>query len=298
MSAPRVLPHAARLLSLALAWLLAWTGSASAQAAAEPTEVPVAAHGDSGAKVNRMVGTGAYQRLLAEADSVLKLRGGVHAEKAQLYLTWNAPWGMKRAVRTRLPACNDTTSADTLYLSFFPGRGSDHFAGFTGELLFHATGQDTLGPWWHMESKGGENGGNIMIDWGPADDIPGRQPWPSQGRGFAMLDRTPGLMRLRLLYAMSLNDAGPLDSTVTYTLCRVIVRHHNALALAGCGRPVAVEWSKATFGFALKDEPEVRRGERFVSYAGPYTICEPFHDQPSAKAWKPPAATAKPPGSK
>ena len=106
-------------------------------------------------------------------------------------------------------------------------------------------------------------------------------------------------MRLRLLFALSLDEAVPLDSSATYTLCRVILRHHRSLQLAGCHQPVAVQWFKATLGFELKDEPEVRRGERLVSYGGPYSICEPFRE-PGVKAWKPPSAAPSPrvPGNK
>jgi hypothetical protein len=275
--------------------LLLFTMAGRAFAQAPPAAVP----GDSAAQGSRMSGRGAYVRLMLEADSLLKLRGGSHAENAQLYLAWNAPWGMKRAEKTRMPACDDSTRADTLYLSFYPGRSATHFTGFTGELKFLATGNDTLGPWWHMESKGGENGGNILVEWGPSDDIPGRQPWRAPGHGFALIDRTPAAMRLRLLFAETLDDAAPLDSTVTYTLCRVILRHRRVALLAGCHQPVAVQWARATLGFELKDEPEVRRGERLVSYAGPYSICEPFHET-SAKAWKPPSPAPPPtvPGNK
>jgi hypothetical protein len=280
---------------LLLLLLLALPGRAVAEAQTAAAAAPDTVH-----RTGRLSGTGAYVRLMAEADSLLKLRGGVHAEKAQLYLSWNAPWGMKGAGKARMPACGDTTAADTLYLSFFPGRASDHFSGFTAELRFLATGPDTLGPWWHMEGKGGENAGNLRVEWGPSPDIPGRQPWPVQGHGFVLVDRTPTAMRLRLLLAETLDDAGPLDSTATYTLCRVIFHHRRAQQLSGCQQPVAVQWAKATFGFALKDEPEVRRGERLVSWAGPYSICEPFHDEPGVKAWKPPPPASPPavPGQK
>lgn len=236
----------------------------------------------------RMSGAGSYQRLMAEADSLLKLRGGSHAENAQLYLSWDAPWGSRRARAVRMPACGDSTRADTLYLSFYPGRSTEHFNGFTGQLRFLATGNDTLGPWWHMESKGGENGGNVLVEFGPSPDIPGPQPWPTGGRGFALIDRTPTAMRLRVLFAMTLDDAGPLDANVTYTLCRVILRHRPARRLAGCEQPVCVQWESGTLGFGLKDEPEVRRGERFVSYGAPQAVCEPFRE-PRVQTWKPKA---------
>jgi len=233
-----------------------------------------------------MRGAGSLQKLLAQADSAVKARGGSHAENSQLYLSWNAPWGMRRATAVRMPDCRDSTRADTLYLSFYPGRTVDYFTGFSADLRFVAAGADSLGPWWHMESKGGENGGNLAVEWGPSDAMPGRQPWPVPGRGFAMIDRTPAAMRLRLLYAMAVNDAVPIDSATTYTLCRVILRHRPARKLAGCEQAVCVEWSKATLGYGLKDEPEVRRGERFVSYGGPIGICEPFREA-SVQAWKP-----------
>lgn len=283
----RLLGRAApALLPLVLA------GPVAAQVAPADSAAAHAGAATDTAHVSRMSGAGSFQRLMAEADSLLKLRGGVHAENAQLYLSWNAPWGMKRAAKTRLPACSDSTHADTLYLSMYPGRSADHFTGFTAELKFLATGSDTLGPWWHMESKGGENGGNITVEWGPSPDIPGRQPWQTGGHGFALLDRTSTAMRLRLLFAMTLDDAGPLVADVTYTMCRVILHHRPARRLAGCEQPVCVQWSKATLGFGLKDEPEVHRGERLVSYGGAYSFCEPFHET-AVQAWKP-----KVPGSK
>lgn len=266
-----------------LALALAGAAFAEARAAPAPTD---------SVHVGRMSGNGAYVRLMLEADSLLKLRGGSHAENAQLYLAWDAPWGTKRAEKTRMPACDDSTRSDTLYLSFYPGRPATHFTGFTGELKFLATGSDTLGPWWHMESKGGENGGNILVEWGPSPDMPGRQPWRTAGHGFALIDRTPTAMRLRLLFAQALDDAVPLDSAATYTLCRVIVRHRRVRQLAGCQQPVVVQWARATFGFELKDEPVVERGERLVSYAGPYSICEPFHE--TSKAWKLPQPQPQP----
>lgn len=229
-----------------------------------------------------------YQIALDRADSLLKLRGGSHAEDAQLYLAWGAPWGTRGSSNVRFPACGDSTQADTLYLSFYPGRPSSGFNGVSAELYFHATGSDTLGPWWHMERKGGENGGNMQVEWAPSEDLPGPQPWTRIGRGFALLDRTPTAMRLRLLYALMPQDAGPIAADSTYTICRVILWHNRSTGLAGCGQPVCVEWSKASLAFALRDEPEVRRGERFVSYGAPIAVCEPFR-LPVSRAWRPKA---------
>lgn len=234
----------------------------------------------------RVRGGRSLDAMLHEADSLVKLRGGVHAENAQLYLSWNAPYGMPRASGVRAPGCADSTASDTLWLSFHPGRRSDTFTGFSAELQFRATGADTLGSWWHMESKGGENAGNLQVEFGPAADIPGLQPWITGGQGFALLDHTSTAMRLRTGFAVSLNDVGTVGSDSTYTLCRVILRHRRGTRLAGCAQPVCVEWVSGKFGFALKDEPEVRRGERFVVWGRDAAACDASR-APRVPAWKP-----------
>ena len=229
---------------------------------------------------------GALTRLMVQADSVVKAQGGPRAENAQLYLSWNAPWGSRRAQQSRKPSCADSTVEDTLYLSFLPGRVGTKFTGFTGEIFFHATGADTLGTWWHMEGKGGENAGSLRAEWAAAPGFGWKQPFPVTGQGFVLLDRTPQVARLRMVFAVPYEGAGPIAADSVYSLCRLVLKHHPARALAGCDRPVCVEWGKATLAFGLKDEPEVSRGERFVAFGGPYSICEPFKG-PRVAAWKP-----------
>ena len=226
------------------------------------------------------------QRQLERADSLLKLRGGVHAEDAQLFLSWNAPWGMRRASTALTPRCADTTATDTLFLSFLPGRTSTGFNGFSARLSFHAAPGDTLGDWWHMESRGGENGGNLQAEFGPSPTIPGRQPWAVTGYGYSQIKRTPTDMNLLVLYAVRHDAAVPIAADSVYTLARIIVRHRRADRLAGCGQSVCVEWTSATLAFELKDEPEVRRGERFVSYGRDAHACDASRGG-ALPVWKP-----------
>jgi len=238
---------------------------------------------------------GVLTRLLAQADSVVKAQGGPRADNAQLFLSWNAPWGAKRAQQARRTACSDSTVEDTLFMSFLPGRVGKKFSGFTSELHFRATGGDTLGPWWHMEGKGGENAGTLRVEWAAAPGFGWKQPFPVNGQGYVLLNRTPSVARLKMVFAVPWPDAGPIAPDSIYTLCRLILKHRPSRRLAGCDQPVCVEWGRATLAFALKDEPEVSRGERFVAFAGPYAICEPFKG-PRVAAWKPPkTATATPP---
>lgn len=235
--------------------------------------------------------SGNIQRLLAEADSMLKVRGGSHAAEAQLFLSWGAPWGSPGARTSFVPACSDTLAVDTLYLSFVPGREAVRFAGFTADLAFHAPAADTLGSWWHMESKGGANGGNLLVEFGPWGEAGPAQPWRAGGQGFTQLERRPDEMRLRILFAVSQAVAGPVVSDSMYSLCRVLVRHRRTDRLAGCGQPVCVEWVRGTLAFALKDAPEVRRGERFVSWGR--GACESFRG-PRVPTWEPPKRPSRP----
>lgn len=239
--------------------------------------------------------SGAFSRILSQADSAVKARGGPRAENAQLYLSWNAPWGEKRAQAVRMPACNDSLVQDTLYLSVLAGRSAERFTGFTAQLLVHATGNDTLGPWWHMESRGGENPGAMSVEWAAQTPWARRQPFRNTGQGFVILDHTSTTARLRMVYAVPYDQSGPIAPDSVYTLARVILKHKPERRLAGCAQPVVIEWAQSTLAFGPKDEPSVSRGERFVTFSGPVTLAEPFRGA-RVQSWKPKAPAAKPPG--
>ncbi len=260
--------------------VVAASSSATVQAVGDTLRLMPA---DTSGRARRTV---TIQHMLTEADSLLRLRGGVHAAETQLFLSWNAPWGQPRARTSLAPRCNDTTAVDTLYLSFLPGRPSQAFNGFSARLAFRSAASDTLGPWWHMESRGGENGGNLLVEFGPSDAIPGPQPWTVAGQAVSQLKRDPREVDLTLLFAVNHSMAQPIVADRIYTLCRVIVRHRRATRLAGCGQPVCIEWVLSTLGFALKDEPEVRRGERFVTYGAGAVSCAPWREA-RTPSWRP-----------
>jgi hypothetical protein len=229
---------------------------------------------------------GGLQRVLSRSDSLVKAQGGARADEAQLYLSWNAPWGARRAAQARTPACRDSTVEDTLYLSVVTGRTAERFTGFTAQLLFHASGNDTLGPWWHMEGRGGENAGSLRAEWATNPAFGWKQPFRVAGQGFVMLDRTPSAARLRMVYAVPYEGGAPVVADSIYALARVILRHRPDRALAGCAQPACVEWADATLAFGAKDEPHVRRGERFAGFGAGNAVCEPFRG-PRVEAWKP-----------
>jgi hypothetical protein len=260
-----------------------------------PPLTPASAAADSAARARAAANP--IRRVLDEADSAMRVQGGPRGGgDAQLLLSWNAPWGARRAQRARMPACADSTREDTLFLSFMPGRSARRFTGFTAQLAIRATGGDTLGAWWHMESKGGSNPGSLRAEWAAAPGFGWRQPFPVGGQGFTLMERTPESVRLRLVFAVPADQAGPVAADSVYALCRLIFKHRPERRLAGCGQPVCVEWSAGTLAFGPRDEPRVQRGERFVGFGGPATLCEPFKG-PRVEAWKPRAkpAAAPPP---
>ncbi len=220
-------------------------------------------------------------RRLALADSLVKAQGGPRGDKALLFLTWNAPYGMRGARDTRAPRTR-AGGIDTLYLAFMPGRRSETFNGFTAELYFHAAPGDTLGTWWHME-KTGENAGALMAQFGPDPSFPQRQPWSGEGKGFVKLDRTSTTSKLRMVFAVPEGTGTALHPDSVYTLARVLLKHDRDLP--GRTQPVCIEWGSAGLAFALKDEPQVKRGERFVGFASadgkvcsaPRARIEPWH---------------------
>lgn len=239
---------------------------------------------------------GAFTRIMTQADSAVKARGGPSAENAQLYLSWNAPWGERRAQSVRMPSCGDSLMQDTLYLSMLAGRGAERFTGFTAQLLVHATGSDTLGPWWHMESRGGENPGAMSVEWAAQMSWARRQPFRNTGQGFVLLDHTSTTARLRMVYAVPYDKSGSIAADSVYTLARVILKHKPERRLVGCEQPVVIEWAQATLAFGPKDEPSVSRGERFVTFSGSTSLVEPFRNT-RVRSWKPklPIAPSKPP---
>lgn len=274
----------ARLL-LALAIALAVGASPPPLApVAHAATAPADTSSDSLRRVLRS--PGGLQRVLNASDSTVRARGGARADAAQLYLSWNAPWGSRRAAQSRPPACADSMVEDTLVLAVVTGRAAERFTGFTAQLLFRATGSDTLGPWWHMEGKGGANAGSLRAEWATNPNFGWRQPFRAQGQGFVILDRTPTAARLRMVYAVPYEAGAPVAGDTLYALARVILRHRPERGLAGCAQPVCVEWADATLAFGAKDEPRVRRGERFVSFGSGRGICDPFRG-PRVEAWKP-----------
>lgn len=223
---------------------------------------------------------------LAEADSANRLNGRFLTDRTRIYLSWNAPWGRTKAASTRMPQCRDSSAGDTLYLCVRFGRPAPRFTGFTATLLMHATGADTLAPWWSMESKGGANPGAMKVEWAAGATWAQPQPFNEQGQGAAVLDHDRMRSRLRLVYAVPFDRAASVAGDSVYCLARIVIGHRNARRVPGCDAPVVIEWNQASLAFGLRDESGVSVGERWVSFSGPFSLVEGFRG-PRVKPWTP-----------
>lgn len=224
--------------------------------------------------------------VLSEAEAAVRARGGVRADSARLLLTWKRPWGVRGAQTNWVPNCGDSTTVDTLYLSFRPGRTSERFNGFSGTLHFRPLPGDSLGPYWNFE-KGGANAGGVAIEFGPDDTFAWPQPWKSRGIGQIFASREGPAVRLLFVYAVNFLEPGAVHADSVYVLGRVLFRHRRS-QLDGCAQPVCVEWSEASLAFAMRDEPRVSRGERFVGWGDRgAAACVPYRGPGRTRAWQP-----------
>lgn len=176
----------------------------------------------------------------------------------RIFLTAGAPAGMPRARASLETACGDTVRRDTLYLSFEPAADESTFYGFSGELFIYAAPGDTLENFWAME-RGGANNGGLVIQFGPDESFPGTQPWSAAVIASVTYDRTPQSGRFRFLCAVPKPAAGPVRAGQRYVLGRLILGAKRS-GLAGCERPVCLEWHSASFAYSASRSVSVRAG--------------------------------------
>lgn len=219
--------------------------------------------------------------LLLFAAGATPARAAEPPAEHRLFLSAGAPWGAPGAATTFAPACGDTTTRDTLWLCFEPARDESLFFGFAAEMYVYAQPGDTLGSYWDM-GRGGANNGGLIVQFGPDESFPRPQPWPVQGVGSVLYDRTEASGRARFLYAMPTGSAGPVRAGQRYVLGRVVIGRRHA-AVSGCERPVCIEWHAAKFAFrAAGDEPARLGDSRWVGRGSSAADC-----RGRIPAWRP-----------
>lgn len=180
--------------------------------------------------------------------------------RPRIFLSWDAPYGMPRASDTRNAACDDTTAADTLYLSFDPGEDLSALLGIDAALTFRAAPGDSLGPFWDLSRKG-VNPWNLRIEF---DEPPAgaESPWPVSGMGAPQYILGPESGRLKLTYFVNASHAGPIAAGTRYFFARVMLRLRKPY-LEGCRQPVCVELNFLKVSYSGGGR-WINEGERFV----------------------------------
>ncbi len=208
------------------------------------------------------------------------------SDESQIYLSWRAPYGSPRALSDLAAAAGDTSREDTLYLTCDLGTDSPQLNSMTGRLLVHATIGDTLSPYWHF-GHATEEPLRVRVLWGSDSTRGVRFPWSHlQGLGAIHYDCDAGTGELRLIYAVPDAQARPVKYGDRYVLARLVFQR--PAAAADARHPVCIEWARATLGLTLNFEPEVTRGDRFVSWnARGAAVCGTFSNPLKPKAWKP-----------
>lgn len=205
---------------------------------------------------------------------------------ARIDLTWHAPYGQRRATDQLTAACGDTTRTDTLYMCLDPGKGADQLVGLTATVYFWAASGETLGTHWSFGD--GQNFKRLKVQFNP-DSVPGAGPLcPGAPVARASYTRTPASGKLMLIVAVPESQPQPVRGGTIYTLARLLVPRP-AFQYPGCDRGICIEWALCSIAYDATDEPQVNRGQRFVTWNSPNgKACAPLRAFAAPLPWKPP----------
>ena len=186
----------------------------------------------------------------------------------QVFLSWRAPHGERRATQSIMAPCGaDTSVRDTLWVSFIAGRDAPTLYGVGIHLRFRALPGDTLGPYWWL----GEGGPRRLEVQYPGQSGWGyRRPWKVDGQAFPDFARQKDNFRLSITFIVPADSAGAVKDDVPYVLARLIVNRPPA-GLARCDQQICIEWAASEFSYAM-GVPDAVHGpgsQRFVTWNSP-----------------------------
>lgn len=160
-----------------------------------------------------------------------------------LHTTWGGPFGDPRAHLQQIERCADSTSVDTLYLSFETGNRAIRLVGLSGVLLFEPDPRDTLGTFWKFE-RTGPNAGGLTVD---LDRLVGdtyESPWSTLVEGHVGYSHLGGRGRLDVSANVSRDLPKTLPPHQVFAFARIGI-HHARQGLTGCRAPMTVRWASA-----------------------------------------------------
>ena len=218
----------------------------------------------------------------AEAQSKVET-----ADAARIYLTWNAPYGLPRAASNLTLAAGDTTREDTLYLTCEPATNSPMLRALTANLEVHPAAGDTIGPYWRF-GRAGKDIHNVRLRITRDSTVTLTVPWvEGKGVGAVGYDYSSVQGRMAALVAVPTARADSIRSGKRYVLARLLFRRPLA-GIAGTGRPMCIEWTRAKLALTEGLDLQIERGERFASWNSPgCEVCRPFRGPLAPKTWSP-----------
>ena len=171
-------------------------------------------------------------------------------------------------------ACNVSTGAEQLYVSFRPPAPRSDFKGAFGTML--VTIDDvTAPPWWHVET-GGCRAGRIVsradFTGGPFSCV---DFWQGQAVGSGVIDvgyGSPNVLRIRSVFAVVDALAGPIDPAFEYYAYAIAIQNTKTTgtgSCAGCLTPACFALSQVELDYADGSSEIITDGaQRFITWQG------------------------------
>ena len=180
---------------------------------------------------------------VAAVSVVLPRTTFAQSATAGISLQWANCFGGAGALTSKNFACNISTGAEVMYVSFVPPGGMTELVGFSCVIDVH-TDQSALPPWWDITPIGGAGNcratstisGNFGFTGGPFDCM---DPWSGQASGgtssnFLQVNGDPTRVRINSVCAVALTSAIIPDSTQQYYGASVSVNHSKTTGAGLC----------------------------------------------------------------
>jgi hypothetical protein len=224
--------------------------------------------------------------LIALLALAMPLVGAAAEGPPTLFAAWRAPFGEPGAQDTLTGRC-DNQGADTLYLSFDPGRDTT-FYGITAMISFHTAPGDTFSQrWWFGGGEG--NLYNVRVQVG-SSEFPGRTAWTSMTAGGVRFFRTSTHGYLRMVYAQASSMPTWVEAGKIYCYARLVIPHPPP-AVPLCDQPICVEFAEARLSVHLYSTEELLGNtgpHKCVALNSPdRRVCAPHRGASRPPAWLP-----------
>jgi hypothetical protein len=147
---------------------------------------------------------------------------------------------------------------------------------------------DTLGDYWHWESRSW-NQGNLRMEFDNDGTFPCLQAFVNRGLGMPVYEYHSGLGQLDMIYAVKVEDVAPVARGTRYCYARILFRQKKSM-LPGATQPVCVEWAEARLAFGDETGDTITRNgaRRWVTMNAPNGgVCAEYKRTRVPAIWKP-----------